>query len=468
MRFLCVLAFLFALPPEVPWPDLTGVEPQVEAKLESLLRAVDAAPESADAWGLLAMNLDVHDFKREAARAYEQAATLEPAEFRWPYYRAICLLELGRPEAFAELERASSLDPDYGPLLLKHGGALLGAGELEEAEKKFSAAAGAAPELATHAHLGLARTALARGDLETALREARRAVELEPRHGDAHGLLAEVYRRRGDRRRAGQEMELARRLAAPTSIPDPLANALVAEGVSSYWHQQRGRSYLVARDYERAAGELGAALAAAPTAELHDLLGLALYYLGRFAEALEHHRAALTLQPEFPAALLHQGADLLETGELEEAAAAVERALELQPELPGAELNLGRIRLAAGQRRAAAEAFRRGLSQTPDDPRLAWRLAWVLATAPEDELRAGQEARHLAELACRATGLRLPEALDALAAAYAETGDFERATAAAYRARSLALRTGRSELAGEIEERWKLYGSGKPYRETRP
>ncbi len=462
-----VLALLFTAV-EPPLPDLTGVEPQVRDKLESLRRAVAESPESAAAWGRLAMTLDVHDFKREAARAYERAATLEPAELRWPYYRAICLLEFGMPEAFAELERASSLDPDYEPLLLKHGEALLGAGELEAAAEKFWPVASAAPELATHAHLGLARIALARGELETSLRHARRAVELAPRHGAAHGLLAEVHRRLGDRRRAEHEMGLARRLAAPTGIPDPLASALVAEGVSSYWYQQRGRSYLAGRDYQRAARELRAALAAAPTAELHDLLGLALYYLGRYEEALGHHRAALTLQPEFPAALLHLGADLLETGELEAAAEAVERALELQPELPGGELNLGRIHLEAGNHRAAAEAFRRGLSQSPDDPRLAWRLAWVLATAPEDELRDGEEARRHAEHACRLTGLRMPEALDALAAAYAESGHFDRAARAAHRARSLASRSGRGELARRIEERWKLYASGEPYREPRP
>ena len=121
--------------------------------------------------------------------------------------------------------------------------------------------------------------------------------------------------------------------------------------------------------------------------------------------------------------------------------------------------------MRAGRRSEAAAAFRAGLAADPDDPRLAARLAWLLATAPEDSLRDGAEAVRLAERAVKVTGDRLPEALDVLAAAYAEAGRFDDATATARRARELATAAGGTALAAEIGQRLALYEVAKPYRQ---
>ncbi|MBW2602831.1 MAG: hypothetical protein JRE28_00760 [Deltaproteobacteria bacterium] len=59
-----------------------------------------------------------------------------------------------------------------------------------------------------------------------------------------------------------------------------------------------------------------------------------------------------------------------------------------------------------------------------------------------------------------------PLAMDALAAAYAENGIFDKAVVTAQKALKLALQLGPKELATEIKKRLKLYQTGQPYPQT--
>ena len=61
------------------------------------------------------------------------------------------------------------------------------------------------------------------------------------------------------------------------------------------------------------------------------------------------------------------------------------------------------------------------------DPKLNQKLCDRLATAPEDKLRDGHRAVALATDACRQTEYKQDYILSTLAAAYAETGDFDSA-----------------------------------------
>ena len=95
---------------------------------------------------------------------------------------------------------------------------------------------------------------------------------------------------------------------------------------------------------------------------------------------------------------------------------------------------------------------------------IANSLARLLATCPQEGLRDGTEAVELAERACELTGQRVPEILDTLAAAYAETGQFDRAVETAERAVELALQRGNAEFADQVKHRLQLYRAQQPYR----
>ncbi|HWH77887.1 MAG TPA: hypothetical protein VNT76_10970, partial [Candidatus Binatus sp.] len=88
-------------------------------------------------------------------------------------------------------------------------------------------------------------------------------------------------------------------------------------------------------------------------------------------------------------------------------------------------------------------------------------LAWALVTCPYDQLRDGALALQYAEKAVTLSHRREPNMLDTLAAAYAETGDFEKAVTTQKEAIALL----KEEVQrNSYRERLKLYQSKKPCR----
>ncbi|MEQ8861759.1 MAG: tetratricopeptide repeat protein [Pseudomonadales bacterium] len=118
-----------------------------------------------------------------------------------------------------------------------------------------------------------------------------------------------------------------------------------------------------------------------------------------------------------------------------------------------AEDNLDGARRAEGWlARAAAQ----------NSPRAINDYAWLLATSPFDEVRNGPQA---VTLAMQAVGReRSPSYLDTLAAAYAETGKFDRAVATQREALKMADPEN-AELVGELRAHLDAFEAGKPWRE---
>ena len=111
---------------------------------------------------------------------------------------------------------------------------------------------------------------------------------------------------------------------------------------------------------------------------------------------------------------------------------------------------------------------RKAVAARPGSAEAHRRLAWLLATCPAASRRNGAEAVEHARRAEQLTGGQAPEVLDALAAAYAETGRFPEALATARKALELAERQDKRELAHGLRTRIALYESGKPFRAELP
>jgi tetratricopeptide (TPR) repeat protein len=93
------------------------------------------------------------------------------------------------------------------------------------------------------------------------------------------------------------------------------------------------------------------------------------------------------------------------------------------------------------------------------------RLAWLLATCPSDELRDGDAAVRYGERGCELTDYEQTDALQKLAAAYAEAGDFAKAIETQQKA--IATETDVSAKA-EMGVRLLQYLARKPYRVPLP
>ena len=110
-------------------------------------------------------------------------------------------------------------------------------------------------------------------------------------------------------------------------------------------------------------------------------------------------------------------------------------------------------------------ACREIAANAPDSPRMLDELAWLLATYPDSKSRDGTEAVRLAEHACDLTERRIPALLDTLAAAYAETGDFPRATSAAEEALNRARSSGDNDAVKLSESILGSLRENLPYRQ---
>ena len=91
-------------------------------------------------------------------------------------------------------------------------------------------------------------------------------------------------------------------------------------------------------------------------------------------------------------------------------------------------------------------------------------FAWLKATCPKAQYRDGNVAIEKAVRACELTSWKECAYLDTLAAAYAESGDYEEALRWQKEAITLLSEDDRAEQQALYESRLTLYQSGKPYR----
>jgi tetratricopeptide (TPR) repeat protein len=116
-----------------------------------------------------------------------------------------------------------------------------------------------------------------------------------------------------------------------------------------------------------------------------------------------------------------------------------------------------------GQFTNAVNICREAIISNPNDDWSYNLLAWIEATCPDSSVRDGKDAITAATKACELTHWSQWSWIDTLAAAYAESGDFQRAI----QYQEMALRIGNppsSELQA-MRERLALYKQSQPYRE---
>jgi tetratricopeptide (TPR) repeat protein len=551
---------------QIPHPDLTGAEPEVIRAVERERRAVEAAPESTEAWARLGARYRAGNWLAEAAACYAQAERLEPDEFAWPYRRGLALMFSDLEEAVDALARALEIDPYYVPAIVHHAQRLVRLGAYDSARSQFERALELEPGN-VHAQVGLGQLALAAGDFEQAKSYLERARAIDPELGAALRTLAQVYLELGDEAEAREAAAAAENLPYLTVMHDPRAEdgsldpvgsvaridvgqallerghptqaieqlqvAIDADPENVLAHYTMGLALIQLERYDEAQAHLETVRRLRPDSpshlnataqmrlrqgryslaadlwresvlrdpddpEVHYALGDVLIRLDRPAEAEQHLRQSLALEPANSDVNFALGALLSDGGRFAEAASYLTESVRLAPENGDAQFYLGtflarrgkttdalpHLRAAArarpddaairvnlglaldrqGASAQAAAEFRHAIRLAPDDVRAYSALAWIYATHREDSLRDAAEAVRLAERAVRVSRGGDPRALDALAAAFAESGRFEEAVEVADRAQSVATGSNRNALAEAIARRSDLYASRRPFR----
>jgi tetratricopeptide (TPR) repeat protein len=411
-------------------PDLTHQPSAMVTHLTDEDRAAHARPTSAAVVGGAGLAYHADMFYEQAQRCYEIAEALS-GDWHWTYYSALASSARGDAEGLMlRLRRVVAQAPDFNAAWWQLGEAEFKAARYDEAQSAWRrvltldetrptwdpALAGflqqreqpprdvpkrtiAAP-IAAYAELGLARIALAQGDVEHAREGLEKLTERSPRFGPAYRLLGGVYaslNRSDDAKRA---VRTADRLPnAPP--PDPALDTLIAESRSSTFLLQQAstadldtnaawREYVVRRavDFDPRNADALADLATmlrvlhrydealqvlerkrAVVGDDPQLLleiGRCLIGLQRYRDAVPVLRRALDGLDDGNAHYLY-GVVQDRLGQLPEAVAEFQRALERNPTHRDALNDLGVSLVRQGKLGPAAEVFRRLVATDPDN-----------------------------------------------------------------------------------------------------
>jgi tetratricopeptide (TPR) repeat protein len=187
---------------------------------------------------------------------------------------------------------------------------------------------------------------------------------------------------------------------------------------------------------------------------------------GIFRDSETLYRVTLARNANADLAHNNLGLLLFQAGQLDEAIAHFEAAVRIRPSSAHAHNNLANALRSAGREREAVAHYEASLRTEPNNVSTLNNLALLLASSWDASLRDGRRALELAQRANQLTGGRSALTLCALGAAYAESGRFADAIAAAKRARQFV--NPNTPLAPLLEQQIMLYQSGSPFHEPPP
>ena len=229
-------------------------------------------------------------------------------------------------------------------------------------------------------------------------------------------------------------------------------------------------------------------------------LAYALVQAGQLDEAVEQFQKAIQIRPDSPEAHNDLAVVLLEKGDAEQAVfqfyqalklapdnafvrtnliqlfarltrdtnavARLQRVVQLTPEWAQAHYSLAVALQSDHQFSPALVHYKKALDLEPQNLAVQSRLAWLLATCPDASLRNGSRSLELARQIERLSDGRNPQVPDILAAAFAETGQFDQALQTATRACALAASQTNQPLLTAIKKRLELYQAHSAYHDT--
>ena len=318
------------------------------------------------------------------------------------------------------------------------------------------------------AHNNLGKILLDRGEPVPAIDHFKRVVELKPDHYNAWNNLGLAYTGLEQYAVAESALDQARRLR-------PGDETILVNYATLLVRQER---FDEAGDiYRHVINHYPASVPA------HMNLGNMLAGLQKYDAAERVYAKARELQPDNPVLLYNLGNLARDREDLPLALEYYEGAVAVAPDYvdalhnidvlrrrqayASAQLNMAESLAALGRYAEAAARYRQVLGLDAGSVPAQGRLAWILATAPDENVRRPKEAVALASAAVSATAGEVPELLDTLAAAQAAAGNFREALEQIGVAIELAEAQGRDDLLAVLQQRRNLYEQSRPYLESK-
>jgi tetratricopeptide (TPR) repeat protein/membrane protease YdiL (CAAX protease family) len=250
------------------------------------------------------------------------------------------------------------------------------------------------------------------GEYDLAMLDCDQAIGLNPRDAEAHEWMGYILNRKGEWGGAIQAFD----------------RALQLNPANAFAYRSRARAY---------------------------------YGKGDFAHALADYTAAIRLNPTSIETLRDRGDLHARKGDFDGALADYDAALGLYPNDVETLRRRCYVHLTRRDYRQAVADSTTALLRNPNDVRCLVYRAWVRATCSEEEYRDGKQAVADARRACELTKWKDADCLHTLAAAHAESEQFEEAVEYEQKAIDLVPEPQREDYLSYL----RLYQDGRPYRD---
>ncbi len=227
----------------------------------------------------------------------------------------------------------------------------------------------------------------------------------------------------------------------------------------------RAGTYEAKKQFDKAIGDYSEAIRLSPRdAEIYSSRGFCHAQDENEDKALADFEKALELDPKNLRAIQLRGTVHGQKGQKDKALADFKRAIDLDSNNPATYLWRAQLYLVENEPELALADFEEVMRRAPGYAGALNDYAWTLATNPKDSVRDGRKAVDFAKKACYETDYKHAPAVDTLAAAYAEAGEWDEAVKWQEEAVSLAGKSHPDDLPG-MKERVTLFKEKKPFRE---
>jgi len=403
--------------------------------------------------------------RKEWAKAvddFSESIRCEPQNSNAYFDRGSALAELGQLDgALASLDAAISMNPTFAEAYQIRATVHRKRGELDDAKTDDLMATKFAPRTVPSILgpirsgpnlLDDARLAETSGRYDEAIDLCDKALEtkLNPSYlSNAYMTRGSAFAGKGDWDRALRDYDEAIRVQ-PNNY-DALTN--------------RGNAYAHRNELDKSTSDYNEAIRLNPKLfQAYYNRALNYYAAADLDRCLADLTECIRLNPKFELAYVRRSGLLLRLKRKDEALRDADMAVSLSPE--DAVAYLSRARLHAARREFSQarsdfdrmlEHIRKGQSTAVND------AAWFFATCQEAAFRDGKKAVELATKACEMRQWKDASAIDTLAAAFAEIGDFDQAVKRQSEALELYKEPG--DVRTGMQKRLALYQQHHPYRE---
>lgn len=451
---------------EIPIIDYSNIDKPAVDEIRSRVSELEKNPSSGEAWGNLAISLQLHGAFDTAQKCFAEARRLNPENFRWSYLAALGLIDEGFPGVSSLLENAKAQNPTYVPLLVHLGEAYIAEDQPDKARQSFEAALKLQPS-SIPADFGLAKVDRMQKNYDKVITRLRGIIAKDSEIYEVLQMYIDVLNTTGETEKLKEAESLYQTILAQKTgsveLPDEVRTAYESQGLSKYWRYQNGLRHMEYGRYKEAITEFQAGLEIKEDAELLHKLAICYLTLGEKEEALKNVQRAAFVMPERSRYVSDYGSLLAET---DPAAGEESMKQALGQESSDKFVVLNYLNFLKKQNRWAdiLKLLRDSYEDNKDIPFFRSNFAWYASVAPDAKGRSPIEALGVVNYILRKESALRTDVYDIFAAVYAANGNFERATY--YSALSIAAAKASRNLAlvERLEQRHALYENSKPYR----